>query len=103
MTVHRPARQNWGVDFTYQLTGIAGPQSNWRPTLRTIFDDIGAKIYEDLSHAPVLFRLIDQVYRCREPSDALTAQRAEVVLEYQSGLPLDALLALLKWVFLSKT
>ena len=102
VSVVRPARRNSGSHFTYQLSGVEGHPGYWRPSLKTVFADIGMKIDATPSHARLLFEAVDAVYRCREPDDVLANSDFEPLLALSTGLEVEVLLKLLKWVFLEQ-
>lgn len=97
----RPARLNNGFDFEIRVenmkfTGAKGRSTN-RPSHPVIYQDLNEKKASSPTAYARLYELIKRVYECAEisPDDY-------VDLTFSCGLPVDMLLATIKWFFIEQ-
>jgi hypothetical protein len=97
----RPARLNNGFDFEIRVEGMkflsAKGRSTNRPSHPVIFQDLIQKKAADNKAYAKLFELIKNIYNCNEISPEDYAQ-----LRFPSGLPVDMLLFIIKWLFIEQ-
>ena len=97
----RPAWLNKGFDFEIRVQDMKFPggkgKSTDRPNHATIFEDLKLKRTADRAAYAALFRLIERIYLCEE----LTREDYEQ-LTFNSGLPVDMILAVIKWFFIEQ-
>jgi hypothetical protein len=97
----RPARLNNGFDFEIRVEGMkftsAKGRTTNRPSHPVIFDDLIQKQAENGKAYSDLFKLIEGVYNCNEISPEDYSH-----LRFASGLPVDMLLFIIKWLFIEQ-
>lgn len=97
----RPARLNNGFDFEIRVEGMAFASAKGRTTNRpshpVIFQDLLQKKAENGKGYAGLFKLIERVYNCEDVSPKAYAQ-----LRFASGLPVDMILFIIKWLFIEQ-
>lgn len=94
----RPTWLNKGFDFQINLEGFKS-NSNEAPKHGDIIGDLVNKKKESPRDFQNLRELVDRVYACEEPDVVLASQPN---LKFQSGLPVDAVLKILKWMFIEQ-
>ena len=94
----RPTWLNKGFDFQINFEGFDS-KSNEAPKHDNLLDDLIAKKKESPRNYKYLRELIDSVYECEEPDEAL---KKYPKLAFRSGLPADAVLKILKWLFIEQ-
>jgi len=96
----RPTFLNKGFDFQICLEGLKGkPKQGEAPSHNDILNDLRLKKDEDPDKYKCLRVLIGRVHACEEPDIVLTGQDD---LSFKSGLPVDALLKVIKWFFIEQ-
>ena len=97
----RPARLNNGFDFEIRVEGVkftsAKGRTTNRPSHPVIFHDLIQKKAENGKAYSDLFKLIEGVYNCNEISAEEYSH-----LRFASGLPVDMLLFIIKWLFIEQ-
>jgi hypothetical protein len=97
----RPARLNNGFDFEIRVEGMkftsAKGRTTNRPSHPVIFHDLIQKKAESGKAYSDLFKLIEDVYNCNEISPEDYSH-----LTFASGLPVDMLLFIIKWLFIEQ-
>lgn len=97
----RPARLNNGFDFEIRVEGMkftsAKGRTTNRPSHPVIFQDLIQKKAESGKAYSDLFKLIEDVYNCNEISPEDYSH-----LTFASGLPVDMLLFIIKWLFIEQ-
>lgn len=97
----RPARLNNGFDFEIRVEGMkftsAKGRTTDRPSHPVIFHDLIQKKAENGKAYSDLFKLIEDVYNCNEISPEDYTH-----LRFASGLPVDMLLFVIKWLFIEQ-
>lgn len=94
----RPSWLNKGFDFQINLEGFRS-KSNEAPKHDDIIGDLAKKKKESPRNFRKLRGLIDFVYECEEPDEVLETHE---IHSYSSGLPVDSLLKILKWMFIEQ-
>lgn len=94
----RPTWLNKGLDFQINLEGFKS-KSNEAPKHDDLTGDLEKKKKESPENYKKLRKAIDEVYGCEEPDEALKKQSNP---KFKSGLPADAVLKLLKWLFIEQ-
>lgn len=97
----RPAWLNKGFDFEIRVQdekfpGGRGGKTD-RPNHSVIFDDLKQKLAEAPDTYPRLFHLIERIYNCEE-----VPSKSSEPLKFQAGLPVDMILAVIKWFFIEQ-
>lgn len=95
--LYRPARLNKGMDFQVYLERMDG-RADKMPSHKNIFDDLRLKKQENAKEYSKLMMAIDRVWHCEEPNDVLK----DLTFSFKKGLPTDALLKILKWLFIEQ-
>jgi hypothetical protein len=95
--LQRPTWLNKGFDFEIRLEGF--PSRYERPSHSNIIEDLREKKAESLPSFRRLRELIDGVYGCGEPDQFLLKYPN---LSFRVGLPVDAVLKVLKWMFIEQ-
>jgi hypothetical protein len=94
----RPTWLNKGLDFQINLEGFKS-KSNEAPKHDDLTGDLEKKKKESPEKYKKLRAAIDEVYGCEEPDEALKKQGNP---SFKSGMPADAVLKLLKWLFIEQ-
>jgi hypothetical protein len=94
----RPTWLNKGFDFQINLEGFKS-KSNEAPKHSDVIEDLVKKKEESARDFQKLRKLIGRVYACEEPDVVLAS---EPNLKFRSGLPVDAVLKILKWMFIEQ-
>ncbi|HKV04149.1 MAG TPA: hypothetical protein VJO53_03460 [Candidatus Acidoferrales bacterium] len=94
----RPTWLNKGLDFQINLEGFKS-KSQEAPKHGDLISDLEDKSHEAPAKYKQLREMIDQVYGCVEPDEALKQYPS---LTFKSGLPSDTLLKLIKWLFIEQ-
>jgi hypothetical protein len=94
----RPTWLNKGLDFQINREGFKS-KSNEAPKHDDLTSDLENKKKESPEKYKKLRKAIDEVYACEEPDEALKKQGNP---EFKSGMPADAVLKLLKWLFIEQ-
>jgi hypothetical protein len=94
----RPTWLNKGLDFQINLEGFKS-KSQEAPKHADLLGDLEDKSHESPEKYKQLRKAIDEVYGCTEPDEAL---KKYPNLHFKSGLPVDAVLKLLKWLFIEQ-
>lgn len=93
----RPTWLNKGLDFQINLDGFKS-KSQEAPKHGDLISDLEDKNHESPERYKKLRKAIDEVNGCVEPDRAL---KKYPNLAFKSGLPVDTVLKLLKWLFLT--
>lgn len=96
--LRRPTWLNKGLDFQINLEGFKS-KSQEAPKHEHLTGDLAAKKKESPQDFKKLRELIDAVYDCEEPDEAL---KKYPKLGFKSGLPVDTVLKILKWLFIEQ-
>lgn len=94
----RPTWLNKGLDFQINLEGFKS-KSQEAPKHGDLISDLEDKSQESPEKYKELRLAIDEVYGCVEPEVALKKHPG---LKFKSGLPVDTMLKLLKWLFIEQ-
>ena len=94
----RPTYLNKGIDFQVWVERFSRGLDK-RPSHGDILQDLKLKHSENPVATNSLLRAIDSVWLCEEPDVALLAIG---VPSFQSGMPNDLLLKILKWLFIEQ-
>jgi hypothetical protein len=94
----RPTWKNRGLDFQINLEGFKS-KCQEAPKHDDLTGDLKEKKAESPDHYQILRKAIDDVYGCEEPDDVLIKCPD---LTFNSGLPMDSILKLLKWLFIEQ-
>jgi hypothetical protein len=94
----RPTWLNKGLDFQINLEGFKS-RSQEAPKHGDLIDDLKTKKKESPENYGMLRQALDEVYGCGEPEEAL---KKHPNLSFKTGLPVDAVLKLLKWLFIEQ-
>ncbi len=94
----RPTWLNKGFDFQINLEGFKS-KSKEAPKHEDLHNDLAAKKKESPKDYKKLRELIDAVYECEEPDEAM---KRYPNLAFRSGLPVDTVLKILKWLFIEQ-
>jgi hypothetical protein len=94
----RPTWLNKGLDFQINLESFKS-KSKEAPKHEDLTGDLEKKKQESPENYKKLRKAIDEVYGCEEPDEAL---KKYPNLTFKSGLPADAVLKLLKWLFIEQ-
>lgn len=94
----RPTWLNKGLDFQINLEKFKS-KSQEAPKHNDLTDDLKVKKKESPEKYKKLRKAIDEVYGCAEPDEALKKQGNP---EFNRGMPADAVLKLLKWLFIEQ-
>jgi hypothetical protein len=94
----RPTWLNKGFDFQINLEGFKS-KSKEAPKHEDLLDDLARKKRESSQDYKKLRKLIDAVYECEEPDEALKRYSS---VKFRSGLPVDTVLKILKWLFIEQ-
>jgi hypothetical protein len=94
----RPTWLNKGFDFQINLEGFPS-KSKEAPRHDDIINDLASKKKELPEDYRKLRELIDDVYECVEPDEAI---KKHPNLTFRSGLPVDTVLKILKWLFIEQ-
>lgn len=100
--VTRPTNLNKGFDFEIKLEGfvsLISKRKSERPSHKDIMNDLQTKKKESPVEFRKLLEMIDCVYGCDEPDEVL---KREPSLIFKAGLSVDALLKVLKWLFIEQ-
>jgi len=93
-----PGPRNKGVDFIANMEGYTFYNENGRraknPTHPKIVDDLQQKKAEDKEKYNQFFKTIVEVFECKTEADT--------DIKFNSGIPADLLLKLLKWLFIEQ-
>jgi hypothetical protein len=95
----RPTWLNKGFDFQINLEGFRSKSGREAPSHEDLINDLRAKRDEDPLQFGAFRRLIDRVYICEEPENVLLDAKG---LAFRSGLEVDAVLKVLKWLFIEQ-
>jgi hypothetical protein len=98
----RPTNLNKGFDFEIKLEGfvsLISKRRSERPSHKDVMADLEEKKKESSVEFRKLRELIDGIYGCDEPDEILTKYPT---LMFKVGLPVDALLKVLKWMFIEQ-
>jgi len=93
----RPTWLNKGLDFQVNLEGFKS-KSQQAPKHGDLIGDLADKKNESPEKYRQLREMIDLVYGCVEPEEA----QKYPDLSFKAGLPVDAILKLLKWLFIEQ-
>jgi hypothetical protein len=106
----RPTSLNKGVDFQVGLEGYCRkrrrrrngkrPRRSERPSHDDIIHDLRRKVKEKPRLSRALFRAICDVFDCVEPRLAIRRERR--IKNFESGLPSEKILLILKWLFIEQ-
>lgn len=94
----RPTWLNKGLDFQINLEGFKS-KSQEAPKHGDLISDLEDKKHESPEKYKQLRQAIDEVYGCVEPEDAL---KKHAGVTFKSGLSVDTVLKLLKWLFIEQ-
>ena len=99
----RPARNYKGYDFVIHLDNWVFSNKRTNPKHDDIVDDLVKKIKYQMSPCfkSQLKDVIEKVYFCHDPDDLLD-YLPEELLKPKVGLPIDALLKIIKWMFIEQ-
>lgn len=94
----RPTYLNKGIDFQVWVEKFDGIKDK-RPSHKDIFEDLRLKIDKTPEDIPRIRKLIKEVWNCEEPD---SIQNTEDTSTPTSGLPIEMLLKILKWLFIEQ-
>ena len=95
--LERPANLHNGFDFLINVENINFSTTNrikYNPSHDNIFNDLKAKKTESQEKYKKLYKLIEDVYNCKEIEDTN--------LQFNSGYPVDLILKVAKWFFIEQ-
>ena len=95
--MERPANLHNGFDFLINVENTNFSTSNrikYNPSHDNIFNDLKAKKTESQEKYKKLYKLIEDVYNCKEIEDTN--------LQFNSGYPVDLILKVAKWFFIEQ-
>ena len=95
--LERPANLHNGFDFLINVENINFSTTNrikYNPSHDNIFNDLKAKKIESQEKYKKLYKLIEDVYNCKEIEDTN--------LQFNSGYPVDLILKVAKWFFIEQ-
>ncbi len=99
----RPTQLNKGIDFQVYLERFRrrhGKLKDGRPSHDDIIKDLRKKISRKPRLKQELFRAVSEVFKCSRPSSVLKRHPRLAILSV--GLPLDATLRILRWLFIEQ-
>ena len=96
--LRRPTWLNKGFDFQINYEGFKS-KSNEAPKHADLKDDLITKKKESPADYKKLRELIDAVYECGDPDEVL---KRYPNLKFESGLPVDVVLKIIKWLFIEQ-
>lgn len=95
--LERPANLHNGFDFLINVENINFSMTNrikHNPSHNNIFNDLQAKKTESPEKYAELYKLIEDVYNCKEIK--------ETDLRFNTGYPVDLILKVAKWFFIEQ-
>jgi len=95
--LERPANLHNGFDFLINVENINFSTTNrikYNPSHDNIFNDLKAKKEESPEKYKKLYKLIEDVYNCKEIEDTN--------LQFSSGYSVDLILKVAKWFFIEQ-
>jgi hypothetical protein len=104
--LRRPTFLNKGFDFQVNLEGFrsvtreAKGATKEMPSHKDVIDDLQRKVKDHSALSDDLHKAVSQIYDCVEPTEVL--ERHKRLRQIGTGLPIDKLLLILKWLFIEQ-
>ena len=96
--LRRPAHPKGGMDFQVFVEEFLGGDKDRRPSHDDVLTDVVNKLSENSEQGPALRDAIERVWNCEDPDLVLSKTN----LTFTKGLANDALLKILKWLFIEQ-